>query len=325
MLHKPAATADIDFPALISTVLERGLDPAVIQSVLKMYNEHQDRRHMEALNAAVAEVCAEVLPVMRDAQNTHLKNRYATHIAMMTMLQPLLLKHGVRVGFDVGALPGEQPVAEGSVRIRIVVGYGAYCERSSYIDEPVSRVGSQGKLTQMTENQALSSATTYAQRTLLRLKFNISTREEDDDDEASRQNNGSRQDPKAIAWKDDVVALIGQAQTEKALDQLRLKIARNYGACRTAWPNMAAEIDAADLAARERIRAVKSPDDWDTTAGDDPIAELIAEVEAMDADALDGLKSNAAWRAKTRDLFPPDEDRLGDAIAARKLALKASQ
>jgi hypothetical protein len=111
---------------------------------------------------------------------------------MMSMLQPLLLKHGVRVGFDVGALPGEEPVQPGCVRIRIVVGYGAATDRSSYIDEPITQAGSQGGRTQMTQNQALTSATTYAQRTLLRLKFNISSYEEDDDGEGTRQKPDTR-------------------------------------------------------------------------------------------------------------------------------------
>ena len=70
-------------------------------------------------------------------------------------------------------------------------------------------------------------------------------------------------------------------------------------------------------AARNRLGVI-TDSDWDATPGEDPIAELIAEVEAMDAAALDGLASNAAWRAKTRDLFPPDPERLDDAIAARR-------
>jgi hypothetical protein len=54
------------------------------------------------------------------------------------------------------------------------------------------------------------------------------------------------------------------------------------------------------------------------------MAELIAEVEAMDLVALNGLKTSAAWRKRVRDAteIPPDEDRLNDAIAARKAALQ---
>jgi|SRR5215472_569432 len=58
----------------------------------------------------------------------------------------------------------------------------------------------------------------------------------------------------------------------------------------------------------------------------DPIGELLAEVDQMDAITLDGLQTNAAWRAKVKAAssdFPPDEQRLREHIEARVAALKA--
>jgi hypothetical protein len=81
-------------------------------------------------------------------------------------------------------------------------------------------------------------------------------------------------DLKAVAWKDNVVTLMAQTQTNAAINDLRKKIASNYGACRSAWPEMAAEIDNAERYARERIRGAKiSSDDWDATEVADPVAE----------------------------------------------------
>jgi hypothetical protein len=62
-------------------------------------------------------------------------------------------------------------------------------------------------------------------------------------------------------------------------------------------------------------------DDWP----DDPIRELLAEVEAMDLDALDTLTVSTAWKVKTRDLFPPDRDRLDEAIALRRATVKGGK
>jgi phage recombination protein Bet len=64
----------------------------------------------------------------------------------------------------------------------------------------------------------------------------------------------------------------------------------------------------------------EQPDDekWDT----DPIAELIAEIETMDIDALDTLRVSKAWAAKTRNLIPPDHDTINEAIALRREVLK---
>jgi phage recombination protein Bet len=56
----------------------------------------------------------------------------------------------------------------------------------------------------------------------------------------------------------------------------------------------------------------------------DAVEELIAEVETMGLPALDRLASNAGWRSRVRAAvqdFPPDEDRLNEAIAARRAML----
>jgi phage recombination protein Bet len=74
-------------------------------------------------------------------------------------------------------------------------------------------------------------------------------------------------------------------------------------------------------AAREKT-APDQGDPPDDGGWPEQVTELIAEVEAMDEAALDTLANSAAWRAKTRDLFPPDDDLLREAIAARKAALK---
>jgi hypothetical protein len=79
--------------------------------------------------------------------------------------------------------------------------------------------------------------------------------------------------------------------------------------------------------AHERL-APKADDAATDPAGDggpgwdDPVAELIAEIDAMDLDGLDLLAGSASWKVKVRDLFPPDLDRVNEAIALRKAALK---
>ena len=93
--------------------------------------------------------------------------------------------------------------------------------------------------------------------------------------------------------------------------------------------------------ARERVRKVVEepppPGGDDGPAGDgggppggdwpdDPIRDLLAEVKAMDIDALDSLATNKAWAVKIRAIdFPPDEDRLNEAIAERRAILKGSK
>ena len=60
------------------------------------------------------------------------------------------------------------------------------------------------------------------------------------------------------------------------------------------------------------------------TTWNDPIAELLAEIEGMDQFRLRQLKTDAQWRVRVKEattMFPPDEDRIEEAIATRLAAL----
>jgi hypothetical protein len=321
-----SAVATIETNSLLNIVERASRDPSVDVAKLEMLLALQERAVANQAKAeftvALSAVASELEPVRRDARNPHLGTRYATLEAIDAALRPIYSKHGFSVRYGSG------PALEGQVCVSLTLAHrGGHAETLS-LCAPIDATGTGGKQSK-TGIQAVGSAISYLRRYLLAMALNVTFFDEDDDGEASRRATGQQQrgtraegpDPKAVAWKDKVIAMMAQAQSNAALNKLRVEIAQNYGACRTAWPDMANEIDAAERSARERIRGVTG-EDWDTKPGDDPIAELIAELEAMDADALDGLASNAAWRAKTRDLFPLDADRLEDAIAARKEALK---
>ena len=65
------------------------------------------------------------------------------------------------------------------------------------------------------------------------------------------------------------------------------------------------------LAPRPNLPAADDlPPDWDEPPADDP-------VEAMDMIALNVLATSATWRARMAELFPPDRERVGIAIAER--------
>lgn len=86
--------------------------------------------------------------------------------------------------------------------------------------------------------------------------------------------------------------------------------------------------------ARERFKVPPADDEvpppdatqeqqtWDT----DPIGDLLLEIADMDLVTIGGLQANASWRLKVRNAaqdFPPDEERISEAIEARRIALKA--
>jgi hypothetical protein len=132
---------------------------------------------------------------------------------------------------------------------------------------------------------------------------------------------------KGARSEDEVVAIAGhprvQVAKEKAATTIRAQII-----------DMLRE-------ARERVRPAIEEKDWtiphdDAPPGeepphqsddwpDDPIKELLAEIEEKDLIELTGLPTDAQWRVKLRDLFPPDQDRIAEAIATRTAVLKSKQ
>jgi hypothetical protein len=144
-------------------------------------------------------------------------------------------------------------------------------------------------------------------------------------------------EPNGSAWLKNLLALIAGAKTRPEVFDLRddPRVVKVLEAKQT--PSLIkGQIEDAFTAAFKRIEAaeadaaeakIEDPGPPGDDAGHDwpdRMAELIAEVEAMDLVALNGLKTSAAWRKRVRDAteIPPDEDRLNEAIAARKAALQ---
>jgi phage recombination protein Bet len=138
------------------------------------------------------------------------------------------------------------------------------------------------------------------------------------------------QEPNGTRWLANLKRLTTEATTLGRIVELRGH-ARVHAAMddRTGAPAMIREqITAMFKAAHERLAPTGDdpppgdPSDPSNPVWDDPIEGLLREVEAMDAVTIAGLMTSAVWRGKVRELFPPDQERLDEAIAARKAALK---
>jgi phage recombination protein Bet len=121
---------------------------------------------------------------------------------------------------------------------------------------------------------------------------------------------------KAATSEDRVVAIAGHHSVAHALQH---------------FPPMIQTIIHEDLRkAHERVTPSGAGEDgpvagatWDT----DPLQDLFLEIARMDLVDLGSLTTNAAWRAKVRAAceVPPDEDRINEAIEARRVQLKAQE
>ena len=130
----------------------------------------------------MADAQSEMLPVVRDAKNSHLGNKYAKLETIDAAMRPIYTRHGFSVRFGSAPAP-----TEGYIRITCTVAHaGGYFEEN-YLDAPIANLGSQGGRTATTGVQAVGSAVTYLRRYLLGMVFNIVLADEDDDGEGMRR------------------------------------------------------------------------------------------------------------------------------------------
>lgn len=299
-------------------------DVAKFGELLRMQRDVLHEQAQREFNRAMADAQTEMMPVVRDASNTHTGSKYAKLETIDREMRPIYTRHGFSVRF--GSAPSPR---EGWLRIVCTVSHAGGYSETNHLDAPPDMAGSGGR-TNKTPIQAVGSSVTYLRRYLLAMVFNIVLADEDDDGEASRQmpRNAARKppdgldEPNGTLWLKNLDALLARAQGRQEVVDLRgdARVSRvlEGGATPTL---IKARIEDMFRVAFERTgaRSNAPPGDWQ-----DPIGDLLAEVEAMDLIALNGLAASAEWRARVREAasFPPDQDRINEAIEARRAALQ---
>jgi hypothetical protein len=169
--------------ALLSFIERAAKDPEFdVQKFGELLRLQRDVGHDQSrrlFNQAMADAQSEMLPVVRDAKNSHLGNKYAKLETIDAAIRPIYTRHGFSVRFGSAPAP-----TEGYIRITCTVAHaGGYFEEN-YLDAPIANLGSQGGRTATTGVQAVGSAVTYLRRYLLGMVFNIVLADEDDDGES---------------------------------------------------------------------------------------------------------------------------------------------
>ena len=172
--------------ALMSFIERAAKDPEFdvgkFGELLRLQRDVSHDQAKRAFNQAMAAAQAEMLPVIRRAQNKHLRNRYAKLEDIDQQMRPIYTGHGFSVRF--GSAPPPEP---GWMRITCTVAHeGGYFEEN-YLDSPVTTTGSQGGQMAVTPVQAVGSTVTYLRRYLLTMVFNLVLADDDDDGEATRR------------------------------------------------------------------------------------------------------------------------------------------
>lgn len=206
-------------------------DTNKLGALLEMRHREMEQQRIERaeerkriFSQALTAFQGEVDPIVRDAVNPFLKNRYATLSKTVDTAQPFMRKHGLNVRYVSAEAP------PGWVKMGIVLGHDCGHE-----DEPfwmtalVSDTGSRGGKLPMTPGQAVAATMTYIRRQLYTNALNLVAGEIDDDGEGARQapppprpqaptNGGRSRDDEA--WVQDLQVRLAQAQSAAGVDAI---------------------------------------------------------------------------------------------------------
>lgn len=166
--------------SIIGQAVERGADVATLEKLMDLqerYEANQGRKlYAEAMHA-----CQQQMPsIVRDKQNTHTKTSYATLEQVQRAARPVYSANGFSLSYG----EADCPVSTMKRTVCDVRHTGGHCERY-HIDLPIDGIGAAGRATSMNAVQGAISTTSYGQRRLLCMIFNITLSDEDDDGEGS--------------------------------------------------------------------------------------------------------------------------------------------
>jgi hypothetical protein len=189
-------------------------DPAIdvdkFERFMVMWERERARCAEAEFDTAMNTAQEEMEPVRKDAHNKQTNSRYASFEALDEAVRPIYTRHGFALSFDTG----DAPHAE-EVRMLCYASHKGGHKRTYKIDLPADGKGAKGGDV-MTRTHATVSATSYGQRVLLRMIFNIAVGGDDDGNRAS----GKVQQPEAPSkfdeWITDMGAVADQGFPEFA-------------------------------------------------------------------------------------------------------------
>lgn len=170
-------------PSLLQVVAAAAANPAVdvakMQALLDMQERILARQAEQEFARAMQAAQAEMVPIVRDAENKHTGSRYATLEAVDAKIRPIYSRHGFALTF--GSLEAKK---EGAVRVCCDVLHWSGARKRYELEGDLDLSGSKGTANK-TSIQALGSTTHYLQRYLQLMIFNLVTRGADNDGQST--------------------------------------------------------------------------------------------------------------------------------------------
>lgn len=238
----PPRTDAVSIPAIIARASR---DPMVdvekLDRLLQMHERMQTREAERLFYEKLAAAQAEMTPIRVDSENSDTKSKYASYVAVDRAIRPIYARHGFALTFTTD----ESPAADMIVMVCDVAHIGGFTKRYR-LPLPADGKGAKGGSV-MTRTHATVSATTYGQRALAKMIFNLAIDPDDDGNAAGQQ--APQTGYITPAQVDELLALADELGVDKA------------AFCRLGRVNSFAEIPANQYAAAKNmlLRKKKAP------------------------------------------------------------------
>lgn len=176
----PMSTALVEHQVTPITLLDKGVEAGFSGEQLReLVSLQQNMAEFDAKQAfaRAMHTCQMEMPtVVRDAQNTHTRSKYAFLETIQKQAKPIYSKHGFSLMFGEADCP-----LTGYKRTTCDCVHEQGHIRSYHLDLPIDGTGAKGGANAMNAVQGCISTTSYGQRRLLCMIFNITIADEDDD------------------------------------------------------------------------------------------------------------------------------------------------
>lgn len=154
-------------------------DPSVdmdkLERLCALMEKAAERDKEAAFNAAMSAAQRGMEPIAKDADNRQTRSKYASYAALDRALRPIYTEAGFAISYNT-----EEGAPADHIRLVAFCSHAAGFTRKYTLDMPNDGKGAKGGDV-MTKTHATGAATTYGQRYLLKMIFNVAIGENDTD------------------------------------------------------------------------------------------------------------------------------------------------
>jgi hypothetical protein len=163
--------------ALVDKAIERGVKPDDLGKLIDLAETWRQSRAKEAFAVALSDVQANIPTVVKDADNTQTKSRYARLESVNRAVVPVFTSKGFSLSFSEDDDPKGR---EGWTRVVCDLTHRDGHSKTYHLDMPPEGEGIKGQRN-MTQTHAKGSTLSYARRYLVCMIGNVTIADEDND------------------------------------------------------------------------------------------------------------------------------------------------